>query len=283
MTRRARTWPFLTASVALTAMLACTYVYFVRTYTGQILDERAKVGAWFGHAPLARWADGLLDLVPLMCVGAVLVAIVIGLVRRAYVLTLMALAVVAGANLTTQLLKHKIDASERVRKISFEARQCSGVDSGDSDSRPMASTLSASAENIASAAPRLATRPWAVAPLLLRVSQNTGYRRLARRSSPLTSAWSQSADHPDTISPYSVEQPVPLDRVFLEIFDGVAHVKVGVVTVEPDNCRTRVRKGRRADERFGPRNDLRRYAHILQGALHPAVKVWSSESIAPAL
>lgn len=106
MTRRLRTWPFLAAAAVLTVLLASTYVFFVLTYTGQILDERAKMGAWISHASIASWADRVLDLVPLVGAGGVLVAIIIGVVRKAPALTVIALGVVAGANITTQLLKH---------------------------------------------------------------------------------------------------------------------------------------------------------------------------------
>ncbi len=106
MTTRPRTWPFLASAVLLAALLAGTYLFFVRGYMGQILDERAKDGAHLGGA--SSLALSLLDAVPFVCLGGALLAVVVGLARRRVALTLIGLAVVAGANLTTQLLKHTL-------------------------------------------------------------------------------------------------------------------------------------------------------------------------------
>lgn len=107
MTRRVRAWPFLVAALALVVVLVGCYLFFVRSYLGQIVDERAKVGATGADAVLAPYADRFLDLLPLVCLGAgTLLAVVIGLARRAYPQLLIAVGVVAGANITTQLLKH---------------------------------------------------------------------------------------------------------------------------------------------------------------------------------
>lgn len=106
MTARPRTWPFLLSAALLAIALAGTYVFFVRGYMGQILDERAKDGAHLGVA--SRPANVLLDAVPLVCLAVAVLAVVIGLVRRRVALTAIALMVVAGANITTQLLKHTV-------------------------------------------------------------------------------------------------------------------------------------------------------------------------------
>ena len=46
MRRRAlRTWPFAVAAGTLAAAFVLTYLFFVRTYVGQIVDERAFNGA----------------------------------------------------------------------------------------------------------------------------------------------------------------------------------------------------------------------------------------------
>lgn len=106
MTVRPRAWPFLVSAAALVVLLVGTYLFFVRGYMGQILDERAKDGA---HLDIASGlALRLLDAVPLVCVGMALLAAVIGFARRRVAVTLIALAVVAGANITTQLLKHAL-------------------------------------------------------------------------------------------------------------------------------------------------------------------------------
>lgn len=100
-------WPFLVSAAGLLVLLAGTYVFFVRGYMGQILDESAKNGVELG-ARASRAALDYLHAVPLLCAGIALLAVIIGLVRRRVAVTLIALMVVAGANITTQLLKHSL-------------------------------------------------------------------------------------------------------------------------------------------------------------------------------
>ncbi|HOQ22666.1 MAG TPA: phosphatase PAP2 family protein [Microbacterium sp.] len=101
-----RTWQFLATAAALVVLLAASYLFFVQGYMGQLIDEQARSGAELGSASGA--ASALLDAVPLLSAGMVVVAVVIGLLRRKGVATVVALAVVAGANLTSQLLKHEL-------------------------------------------------------------------------------------------------------------------------------------------------------------------------------
>jgi len=93
-------------AVALAVLLAGSYLFFVQGYMGQLIDEQARSGAELGSASGA--ASALLDAVPLLSAGMVVVAVVIGLLRRKGVATVVALAVVAGANLSSQLLKHEL-------------------------------------------------------------------------------------------------------------------------------------------------------------------------------
>lgn len=101
-----RAWHFLAAAAALVVLLAASYLFFVHGYMGQLIDEQARSGVGLGSA--AEGASALLDAVPLLSAGIVVVATVVGLVRRAGVSTLVALGVVAAANLTSQLLKHEL-------------------------------------------------------------------------------------------------------------------------------------------------------------------------------
>ena len=101
-----RAWHFLAAAAALVVALAASYLFFVHGYVGQLIDEQARSTAGFGSA--AESALALLDAVPLLSAGIVVVATVVGLVRRAGWSTLVALIVVAAANLTSQLLKHEV-------------------------------------------------------------------------------------------------------------------------------------------------------------------------------
>lgn len=107
MSTRPRAWPFLVSAAGLLVLLAGTYAFFVRGYMGQILDESAKNGVELG-ARASRAALDYLHAVPLLCAGIALLAVIIGLARRRVAVTLIALMVVAGANITTQLLKHSL-------------------------------------------------------------------------------------------------------------------------------------------------------------------------------
>ena len=101
-----RAWPFVATAAALAVVFACAYVYFVHGYMGQLLDEQARNGAGFGR--FTEPGERVLEAVPLVSAGLAVLALLIGLVRRRGLATFVALAVVAAANLTTQLLKHQL-------------------------------------------------------------------------------------------------------------------------------------------------------------------------------
>ncbi len=100
-----RAWHFVATAVALAVLLAGSYLFFVQGYMGQLIDEQARTGAQFA---VVAQASNLLDAVPLLSAGLVLIAVVIGAIRRQGAATVVALVVVAAANLTTQLLKHEL-------------------------------------------------------------------------------------------------------------------------------------------------------------------------------
>lgn len=106
MTAAPRVWPFLAIAAGLAVVFAGAYLFFVHGYIGQLLDEQARHGAQLDEG--ARMVGALLDAVPLISAGIVLLAVVVGLARREVVTTVVALGVVAAANLTTQLLKHEL-------------------------------------------------------------------------------------------------------------------------------------------------------------------------------
>ncbi|WP_454118348.1 phosphatase PAP2 family protein [Microbacterium lacticum] len=101
-----RAWHFLATAAALVVLLAASYLFFVHGYMGQLIDEQARSGAELGRAGDA--AARLLDAVPLLSAGMVVLAVLIGLLRRKSLATVVALGVVAAANLTSQLLKHQL-------------------------------------------------------------------------------------------------------------------------------------------------------------------------------
>ena len=82
---------------------------FVRSRTGQLLDAAVLDGAQYGRTRLWRLAEPVLDVISVPFIAAVLLAaVVLALVRRQWLLTVQVALLMAGANLTTQLLKHAV-------------------------------------------------------------------------------------------------------------------------------------------------------------------------------
>lgn len=102
--------PFVVASLAAAAGILGTYLFFVRTTTGQYIDESALVEAtqlYGGTA--ARAALRFLDYLPALSVAAGALALgYAALVRRRWLASLVALAGAAGANVATQVLKNDV-------------------------------------------------------------------------------------------------------------------------------------------------------------------------------
>jgi membrane-associated phospholipid phosphatase len=97
---------FLLATLASMAALAVTYYFFVRTTTGQFIDESALVEAVETHGTAGKAATKLLDSLPAasLLVSAVVVLIVTVLKRR-WAAAGIAVAACVGANVATQILK----------------------------------------------------------------------------------------------------------------------------------------------------------------------------------
>jgi membrane-associated phospholipid phosphatase len=98
------------ATIALVASVALVVVYvvFVRTGTGQRLDQAALdhlADDTGSRLTVASWLRGIsVGGAVLALVGCVAVAVL----RGRYAVAVLAVALVAGANLTTQLLKHVV-------------------------------------------------------------------------------------------------------------------------------------------------------------------------------
>ncbi len=110
---RARTRPgrgtgplFLLATLACLAALAGTYFFFVRTTTGQFIDESALVEAVEIHGAAGKAANRLLDSLPALSVLIAAVVIVfVAILRRRWAAAGIAVAACVGANVATQILK----------------------------------------------------------------------------------------------------------------------------------------------------------------------------------
>lgn len=101
--------PFVLGALALAGAVAAVFAFFVGTHIGQVIDEHAFDGAAAWRAPVARAASATLDALPMavLIVGVLAVA-AITLVRRVWLQAVVALAAVAAANASTQLLKNVV-------------------------------------------------------------------------------------------------------------------------------------------------------------------------------
>ena len=99
----------LLAGLATAAAVWATWRVFVGTYEGQLLDQAAFEGADVGRNRLWRVAEPVLDVISVPFIAAVLVvAVVVALIRRRWLLAAQVALLIAGANLTGQLLKHSV-------------------------------------------------------------------------------------------------------------------------------------------------------------------------------
>ena len=75
---------FVMAAIVLAAAFVVTYIFFVRTYVGQIVDERAFNGAADQHALIVRISGAFLgDVAVVSIVGGIVLTLLIGgLTRR---------------------------------------------------------------------------------------------------------------------------------------------------------------------------------------------------------
>ncbi|MFF1875520.1 phosphatase PAP2 family protein, partial [Kitasatospora herbaricolor] len=112
------------------------YLVFVRSYMGQLIDEKAFAGADVWKGDLIDFAHAFLNALPALSVilGAA-VAIVVVLVRRNWRVFFVAVVAAALANASTQVLKYAI-----------LSRPEKGIDAGLSNSLPSGhTTVAASA------------------------------------------------------------------------------------------------------------------------------------------
>ena len=97
---------FLLATLACLAALIVTYFFFVRTTTGQFIDESALVEAVALSGTAGKAATKLLDWLPaLSVVIATVVVLFVTIVRRRWAAAGIAVAACVGANVATQILK----------------------------------------------------------------------------------------------------------------------------------------------------------------------------------
>ncbi|MFJ4209581.1 phosphatase PAP2 family protein [Paenarthrobacter sp. NPDC089675] len=100
---------FCLISIACMAGLAATYYFFVRTTTGQFIDESALVEAKELSGSAGKASTGFLDALPVTSlVIATLVVLFVTIARRRWTAAGIAVAACVAANVATQVLKFLI-------------------------------------------------------------------------------------------------------------------------------------------------------------------------------
>lgn len=131
--------PFVVGAIVFGAAFVAIYLLFVTTHLGQVIDERAFVGAANWRGDLVTAARSLLDALPTVSVVlAVVITVIVVLVRRNGTVFVVAAATAFAANASTEILKYTI--LERPDK---------GVDQGLSNSLPSGHTTAAASVALA--------------------------------------------------------------------------------------------------------------------------------------
>jgi membrane-associated phospholipid phosphatase len=103
---RAAGFFFLLGTLVCVAALAVTYYFFVRTTTGQFIDESALVEAAGIHGAAGKASTQLLDWLPaLSVVISSMVVVFVIVTRRRWAAAGIAVTAAAAANIATQILK----------------------------------------------------------------------------------------------------------------------------------------------------------------------------------
>ena len=105
-TARIAAWPFISAAFICLAGLLLSYRFFINTTTGQFIDESALVEAAVVRRRIGVPTAQVLDLLPMTSVIlAAVVVLFVTLARRRWKAAGIAIAAMAAANLSTQLIK----------------------------------------------------------------------------------------------------------------------------------------------------------------------------------
>ena len=128
--------PFLWGALVFAVAFVVVYLVFVRSYIGQLIDEKAFAGADAWKGGLIEFAHAFLDALPVVSVVvACIIAVIVVIVRRNWRVFFVGVVAAALANGSTQLLKYTV-----------LSRPEKGIDVGLSNSLPSGhTTVAASA------------------------------------------------------------------------------------------------------------------------------------------
>ena len=100
--------PALLVACGSVVVLVATYIVLVLTPTGQRFDEAARLHLAASTAPRHTLSDVLQEVTAGSIIAVLAACVVVAIARRRWAAAVGALVLVAGANITTQLLKHVI-------------------------------------------------------------------------------------------------------------------------------------------------------------------------------
>jgi membrane-associated phospholipid phosphatase len=104
-----RVTPFVVGALISAAAFAAVYVFFVLSYMGQLVDERAFAGADVWQRGVLDIGRAFLDALPFVSVIiATIAAVAILVVRRNWRVFIAAITAAAAANISTQVLKYLV-------------------------------------------------------------------------------------------------------------------------------------------------------------------------------
>jgi len=125
-----RALPFVWGALGTAALFVAVYLFFVRSYIGQVIDERSFAGANVWKGDLIDFAQSFLNALPVAAVViGTIAALIIVLVRRNWLVFAIAAGGAVAANVSTQVLKY-----------SVLSRPAKGVDTGLANSLPSGHT-----------------------------------------------------------------------------------------------------------------------------------------------
>ncbi len=105
----ARTFAIVIATLSASGVYLL-WLFFVNTEKGQRLDDAAFLGSYLGRGTLWQLARPMLSVVSISyLVVAIIVCAAIALVQKRWLLAVQVVAVIGGANLTTQVVKAVLD------------------------------------------------------------------------------------------------------------------------------------------------------------------------------
>lgn len=119
--------PALVVAAASALAVAAVHLMFVTSVTGRRVDGAALAGAGYGQGRLWQLAEPVLDVISVpFLVVVLLVAMLLAVLRRRIALAIQIVVLVAGANITTQVLKNVLERPD----LGLDDRVANSLPSG---------------------------------------------------------------------------------------------------------------------------------------------------------